>query len=145
MSLVSRRVVCFSIALVSAVALGVAQDKPATSTTNDPRVGLKAGFRDAGQAIHNLELVASMPKPEGFFDPSAPAGTAMPARGGGPAPAAAAPAAQAAGAAARRPNVVVAAVWTSRTLISLSATPTCSSAISTASTPTTSRRRKKSG
>jgi hypothetical protein len=40
----------------------------------DPRVGLKAGFRDAGQAAKNLELVASLPKPEGFFDPKAPIG-----------------------------------------------------------------------
>jgi hypothetical protein len=40
----------------------------------DPRVGLKAGFRDAGQAAKNLELVASLPKPAGFFDPKAPTG-----------------------------------------------------------------------
>jgi hypothetical protein len=40
----------------------------------DPRVGLKAGFRDAGQAAKNLELVASLPKPQGFFDPKAPTG-----------------------------------------------------------------------
>jgi hypothetical protein len=55
---------------------GAAQEKPATSTTNDPRVGLKAGFRDAGHAAKGLELVATMPKPGGFFDPKAPAGTA---------------------------------------------------------------------
>jgi hypothetical protein len=41
---------------------------------NDPRVGLKAGFRDAGQAALNLELVASLPRPAGFFDPKIPAG-----------------------------------------------------------------------
>ena len=40
----------------------------------DPRIGLKAGLRDAGQAARNMELVASLPKPEGFFDPSTPAG-----------------------------------------------------------------------
>ncbi len=39
----------------------------------DPRVGLAAGFRDAGQAIWNLELTASLPKPDGFFDPDNPA------------------------------------------------------------------------
>ena len=39
----------------------------------DPRVGLQAGFRDAGHAIWNLELTASLPKPEGFFDPENPA------------------------------------------------------------------------
>ena len=44
----------------------------------DPRVGLKAGLRDAGQAAWNLELVASLPKPGGFFDPKAPAGAPTP-------------------------------------------------------------------
>jgi len=42
--------------------------------SSDPRVGLAAGFRDAESAIHNLELVASLPKPAGFFDPENPAG-----------------------------------------------------------------------
>ncbi|WP_225421499.1 DUF305 domain-containing protein [Sphingomonas parva] len=40
----------------------------------DPRTGLKAGFRDAGQAARNMKLVASLPKPTGFFDPRNPAG-----------------------------------------------------------------------
>ena len=40
----------------------------------DPRAGLKAGFRDAGEAISNLKLVASLPKPRGFFDPANPSG-----------------------------------------------------------------------
>ena len=39
----------------------------------DPRAGLAPGFDDAGQAIMNLELVASLPKPPGFFDPENPA------------------------------------------------------------------------
>ncbi|PYR58142.1 MAG: hypothetical protein DMF85_11545 [Acidobacteria bacterium] len=68
--------------LVSIVLVGVAQDRAA-----DPRVGLKAGLRDAGQAARNLELVASVTKPEGFFDPKAPGGTPTPperpAPGGG--------------------------------------------------------------
>ncbi|WP_306251316.1 DUF305 domain-containing protein [Parvularcula sp. IMCC14364] len=42
--------------------------------SEDPRVGLAAGFRDAGEAISNLELVATLPKPQGFFDPENPAG-----------------------------------------------------------------------
>jgi uncharacterized protein (DUF305 family) len=63
----------------------------------DPRVGLRAGFRDAGEASWNLELVASIPKPDGFFDPDAPAGlpnlpaprpTARPRRSDAAAPAA---------------------------------------------------------
>jgi uncharacterized protein (DUF305 family) len=44
----------------------------------DPRVGLAAGFRDAGEAISNLELVAALPKPDGFFDPEHPAGRPIP-------------------------------------------------------------------
>jgi len=40
--------------------------------SSDPRAGLAAGFRDAGQAIWNLELVASLPRPQGFFDPENP-------------------------------------------------------------------------
>ena len=44
----------------------------------DPRVGLKPGFRDAGQAARNIELVATLPKPDAFFDPNAPAGVPTP-------------------------------------------------------------------
>ena len=40
----------------------------------DPRVNLAGGFRDAEEAISNLELVASLPKPAGFFDPLNPSG-----------------------------------------------------------------------
>jgi uncharacterized protein (DUF305 family) len=40
--------------------------------SDDPRAGLAAGFADAGEAIHNLELVASLPRPTGFFDPDNP-------------------------------------------------------------------------
>ena len=42
--------------------------------STDPRAALAAGFDDAGQALLNLELVASLPKPAGFFDPQNPAG-----------------------------------------------------------------------
>jgi hypothetical protein len=35
---------------------------------------LKSGLRDAGQAARNMELVSSLPKPPGFFDPKQPAG-----------------------------------------------------------------------
>ncbi len=40
--------------------------------SSDPRAGLAAGFADAGEAISNLERVASLPKPVGFFDPQNP-------------------------------------------------------------------------
>src|SRR4029450_431152 len=46
--------------------------------SSDPRVGLKPGLRDAGKVARHLELVASMPKPPGFFDPNAPAGEPTP-------------------------------------------------------------------
>lgn len=54
--------------------------------SDDPRPTLKAGFRDAGEAIKNLTLVASLPKPTGFFDRDNPAGlplSADPAPGAG--------------------------------------------------------------
>jgi hypothetical protein len=64
---------------VSAVVLGVAaagaQERPASTSKNDPRVGLKAGLKDAGVAAKNMELVTNLPKPPGFYDPEAPAGT----------------------------------------------------------------------
>ncbi len=40
--------------------------------STDPRAGLKAGLTDAGSAILNLELVAALPRPDGFFDPANP-------------------------------------------------------------------------
>jgi len=46
--------------------------------SSDPRVHLKAGFRDAGEAAFHLDLVATLPKPEGFFDPHVPAGPPVP-------------------------------------------------------------------
>ena len=45
----------------------------AAALSTDPRAGLAAGFRDAGEAISNLRLVTAMPKPTGFFDPANPA------------------------------------------------------------------------
>ncbi|MFT4769812.1 MAG: hypothetical protein ACI8RN_002966, partial [Glaciecola sp.] len=41
--------------------------------SEDPRSGLKPGVFDAEQAVSNLELVASLRKPAGFFDPANPA------------------------------------------------------------------------
>ena len=45
-----------------------------SNLSDDGRVGLAAGYDDAGEASHNLTLVASLPKPAGFFDPQNPAG-----------------------------------------------------------------------
>jgi len=55
-----------------------AQERQVDTEKTDPRVGLSAGFRDAGEAIHNLELIESLPKPAGFFDPESPAGYPTP-------------------------------------------------------------------
>lgn len=41
---------------------------------DDPRSTLKPGFRNAGQAASNMRLLASLPKPTGFFDPKNPVG-----------------------------------------------------------------------
>lgn len=40
---------------------------------NDPRIGLGAGWLDAESAIRGLELLAAIPRPEGFFNPTTPA------------------------------------------------------------------------
>ena len=84
------RTLSFSVLLLSVVVAGRAQgpavsqvERPAVSSapaarSSDPRVGLKPGLRDAGEAASNMELVATLPKPEGFFDPKAPAGTPTP-------------------------------------------------------------------
>jgi hypothetical protein len=43
-------------------------DSPAASQA-DPRIGLAAGVHDAGTAARNMELVAHVPKPDGFVGP----------------------------------------------------------------------------
>jgi hypothetical protein len=78
MTSLAPRILCFAAVVLSVTLYGRAQDRAATTPATDPRVGLKAGLRDAGVAARNMELVASMPKPEGFFDPKAPAGNPTP-------------------------------------------------------------------
>jgi hypothetical protein len=77
----ARLAVAFSLALAGSAGIA-AQDRPvapAAGPSADPRVGLKPGFHDAGEAIRNMEKVASLPKPAGFFDPKQPKGEATPA------------------------------------------------------------------
>jgi hypothetical protein len=70
---------------VSALFAGALAVQAQNGSQPDPRVGLKPGFRDAGEAARNMERVASLPKPDGFFDPKAPAGPpTAPERQGGP-------------------------------------------------------------
>ncbi len=64
---------CTSTIVLVSLAATVAQERATPPT--DPRVGLKAGFHDAGEAARNMEVVAVLPKPDGFFDPKTPAGT----------------------------------------------------------------------
>ena len=45
---------------------------------NDPRATLKPGLNNAGQAIRNMELIATRPKPAGFTGGDTPAGSAIP-------------------------------------------------------------------
>jgi hypothetical protein len=56
----------------------VAQAQQAPPDPKDPRIGLKGGHTDAGVAARNMELVSNLPKPPGFFDPKAPAGSVTP-------------------------------------------------------------------
>jgi hypothetical protein len=76
-----RAAIKFVGASVWAVCVGAAlaaQQTPAVPAKNDPRVGLKPGYTNAGEAAKNLEKVATLGKPEGFYDPEAPAGTPTP-------------------------------------------------------------------
>ena len=43
----------------------------------DPRVNLRAGFTNAGEASFNMQLLAAVSKPQGFFDPDNPMGLPM--------------------------------------------------------------------
>jgi hypothetical protein len=109
MKAVDQRVLCFSAALLVAVAAGHAQTGQAQASgqaqqtvippdgptaalhSNDPRVGLKPGLRNAGVAAKNMELVATVAKPSSFEPkdepdtapaaPAAPAATTAPAAG----------------------------------------------------------------
>jgi hypothetical protein len=66
--------VVFKLFFGSAVLLCLTIEGQGQQAGKDPRVGLKPGLRNAGQAAWNMELVTSLAKPEGFFDPKEPAG-----------------------------------------------------------------------
>ena len=75
MTCLARVLAASAIVAVFAVPAGA---QTAAPSTPDPRVGLKAGVRDAGVAASGMELLANVPKPEGFFDPKFPAGEPNP-------------------------------------------------------------------
>ncbi|HEU4695008.1 MAG TPA: hypothetical protein VFS23_41865, partial [Vicinamibacterales bacterium] len=72
-----RSVCVVALALCAAIT-GHAQSPASSAPAPDPRVGLTPGFRNAGEAARNMQLVATLPKPDGFFDPKAPAGPPLP-------------------------------------------------------------------
>ena len=76
MKSVAATCLCLSSLLLIASIEGGAQERAADP--NDPRVGLKAGLRDAGEAARNMKRISSLPKPDGFFDPAAPGGRPIP-------------------------------------------------------------------
>jgi len=78
MKVAAGRILCVAVVLLTMGLAGGAQERRAAPASTDPRVGLKAGLKDAGKAASNLELITSVPKPEGFFDPKAPAGEPTP-------------------------------------------------------------------
>jgi hypothetical protein len=51
------------------LAFTAAVASPSIVAAQDPRIGLKTGFQDAGEAIKNLELVSHTPKQSGWFNP----------------------------------------------------------------------------
>jgi hypothetical protein len=73
-------ITCFGVSamVIGALAIGRAQQVPMPPAKNDPRVGLKPGLHDAGEAAKNMERLASLSKPSGFFDPKSPAGSPTP-------------------------------------------------------------------
>ncbi len=63
-----------AICLSAGLAAQGGQAPAAPAAPPDPRVGLKAGLRDAGTAAKNMVLVSSLGKPAGFDDPTGAAG-----------------------------------------------------------------------
>ena len=66
----TARFLCLSVVVLFATLSGGAQEQPGNANNKDPRVGLKAGFRDAGEAAMNMERLSSLPKPQGSMIPS---------------------------------------------------------------------------
>jgi hypothetical protein len=69
---------CLGVSIAALLLLTQPRAQERTASTTDPRVGLRPGLRDAGEAARHLERIAALPKPEGFFDPKQPAGVPTP-------------------------------------------------------------------
>jgi hypothetical protein len=46
-----------------------AQSSGPAADSDDPRIGLRAGWTDAGEAAHGLDLLTNVPRPTGFYNP----------------------------------------------------------------------------
>jgi hypothetical protein len=68
-----------AVAVAGAGLVGMAQEKGGASAT-DPRASLKPGLNDAQKIARNIELLSTLGKPSGFFDPKAPSGRSPPAK-----------------------------------------------------------------
>ena len=73
-----RRLMLYGALTLLLAVHAVAQAPSGSTPSADPRVGLKPGLRNAGVAARNMELVKSLPKPRGFFDPGSPGGLPTP-------------------------------------------------------------------
>jgi hypothetical protein len=63
---------CVTLAVLLLLGGARAGDALAQGGSTDARVGLRAGWMDAGEAAWNMVLAAQRPRPEGFVDPSDP-------------------------------------------------------------------------
>src|SRR4051794_1343898 len=63
---------CARSASMSSADTAPAADMSTTAPSPDPRVGLRAGWMDAGEAIWNLKVVSKTPPSAQFTNPSTP-------------------------------------------------------------------------
>jgi hypothetical protein len=64
--------VLVALAALAGAGTGAQAQTTASSAADDPRVGLSAGWLDAGTAARGMELLVNEPRPEGFFNPYDP-------------------------------------------------------------------------
>jgi hypothetical protein len=75
---VARRIIsrfsCSLIVLASVLVTGTATAQGDSAiTSNDPRIGLRPGLNNAGEAARNLELIGHVDRPQNFGNPQNPA------------------------------------------------------------------------
>jgi hypothetical protein len=59
-------------AVEAGASAGPSSAPSAAAQDADPRVGLRAGWTDAGEAARGMELIAHRPRPQGFYNPNNP-------------------------------------------------------------------------